>query len=105
MEKWITRGAAALCAAGGIALFWSFGMFLAVPWREGRMLALNTIELQVVAIPLFAGLAVSWGALHILAMADRESHPRTYAASRAALVLAALAALFGGMAWTTARVF
>lgn len=105
MEKWITRGAAALCAAGGIALFWSFGMFLAVPWREGRMLALNMVELQVVVVPLLVGLAVIWGALHILAMADRESSPRVYAASRLILLLASIAALFGGMAWTTARMF
>ena len=49
MEKWITRGGAALCAAGSLALFWTFGVFLAAPWRAGRMLSLNSIEMQAVS--------------------------------------------------------
>jgi hypothetical protein len=104
MENWITRAAAAICAAGSVALFWSFGMFLAVPWREGRMLALNAVEFQVVGIPLIVGLAVHWGALHILAISDREANPRFYAAVRAGLLLAAIAAVFGGISWTQARI-
>ena len=71
MEKWITRGGAALCAAGSLALFWTFGVFLAAPWRAGRMLSLNSIEMQVLGVSLFAALTVAWGALHILAIADR----------------------------------
>lgn len=104
MENWITRFAAAICAAGSIALFWSFGMFAAVPWREGRMLQLNAVELQVVGIPLLVGLAVTWGALHIFAIADREANPKLYAAIRAALLIAAVAAAIGGAAWTQARI-
>lgn len=104
MENWITRFAAAICAAGSTALFWSFGMFAAVPWREGRMLQLNAVELQVVGIPLLVGLAVTWGALHIFAIADREANPKLYAAIRAWLLIAAVAAVIGGAAWTQARI-
>ncbi len=104
VELWITRGVAALCAAGSTALFWTFGLFLAVPWREGRMLSLNGVELQVLAIPLFAGLAVAWGALHILAIADRASNPRIYYTICLALLIASLLAVSGGMSWTAARI-
>ena len=104
MERWITRGAPALCAAGSLALFWTFGMFVAVPWREGRMLALNSIELQVLGIPLLGGLAVSWGALHILAIADRARNPRIYFTLALALLVALLLAVSGGISWTTARI-
>ena len=76
MEKWIIRAVAAICAAGSTALFWTFGIFLSVPWRENRMLSLDRVEWQVLAIPLIVGLAVAWGALHILAMADRTGRPR-----------------------------
>jgi hypothetical protein len=84
MEKWITRSAAALVAAGSIALFWTFGVFVAVPWRESRMLSLNAVELQVLGIPLLAGLLVAWGALHLLAIADRADSPRLYHTLRVA---------------------
>jgi hypothetical protein len=104
MENWITRAAAAICAAGSIALFWSFGMFLAVPWREGRMLALNAVELQVVGVPLIVGLVVGWGALHIVAISDREANPKIYTAIRTGLLIAAVAAAIGGMSWTQARI-
>lgn len=104
MENWITRFAATICAAGSIALFWSFGMFVAVPWKEGRMLALNAVELQVVGGPLLVGLAVGWGALHILAISDREANPKVYAAIRVALLIAAIAAIVSGMSWSQARI-
>ena len=104
MENWITRLVAALCASGSIALFWTFGMFLAVPWKEGRMLALNAIELQVVGVPLLIGLAITWGALHILAISDREANPKTYATIRVLLIVASIAAVFSGMAWSEARI-
>jgi hypothetical protein len=104
MENWITRIAAAICAAGSVALFWSFGMFLAVPWREGRMLSLNAVELQVVGVPLVVGFAVGWGALHIFAIADRETNPKLYATIRTGLLIAAVAAIIGGMSWTQARI-
>ena len=104
MEKWITRGVAALCASGSLALFWTFGVFLAVPWRESRMLSLNSVEWQVLGIPLLVGLAVTWGALHILAIADRADNPRTYYTFCVALLIAAILAVADGMAWTAARI-
>lgn len=104
MENWITRLVAALVAAGSIALFWTFGMFLAVPWREGRMLSLNLVEVQVIGIPLLVGLLVIWGALHILAISDRETNPRLFGAIRVALFAAAIAATLGGAAWSQARI-
>ena len=104
MEKWIIRTVAAICAAGSTALFCTFGILLCVPWREVRMLSLNRVELQVLVIPLIAGLAVAWGALHILAMADRTGSPGLYRALCVALLIASLLAVSGGMSWTAARV-
>ena len=103
MEKWITRGAAAIVAAGSTAMFWTFGVFLAVPWRESRMLALNAVELQVLGIPLIGGLLVAWGALHILALADRAANPALYRSLCIALVIGSLLAVYGGMSWSSAR--
>ena len=104
MENWITRFVAAICAAGSIALFWTFGMFFAVPWEEGRMLALNAVELQVVGVPPLVGLAVTWGALHILAISDRETNPRVYFALFALLMLAITISFFNGMSWSEAHI-
>ena len=104
MENWITRFVATLCAAGSAALFWTFGMFLAVPWREGRMLSLNMVELQVIGIPLLVGLLVTWGALHIFAMADQTTNPKLYAAIRGALFIIAIAAAISGTFWSQARI-
>jgi hypothetical protein len=103
MEKWITRGAAAICAAGSTALFWTLGVFLAVPWHESRMLSLSNVELQVLGIPLIGGLGVAWGALHILAIADRTANPRLYRSLCLALLIASLLAVNGGMSWTVSR--
>ncbi len=103
MENWITRIVATLCAAGSIGLFWTLGIFVIVPWREGRMLALNAVELQVIGVPLVLGSAIAWGALHVFSIADRATNPRAYAAIRALLVLACIAATVGGIAWTQAR--
>lgn len=104
MDTWITRFAALLCAAGATALFWSFGMFVAIPWREARMLAMNAVEMQVVAIPLVAGLAVGWGALHLFSLASDEESPQPRRARLAVFALVALAAMAGGLSWTLARV-
>ena len=104
MENWITRFVAAICAAGSTALFWTFGMFLAVPWTEGRMLSLNMVELQVIGIPLLVGLVVTWGALHIVAIADREANPKVYNTIRLALFAAAILAVAGGVTWTQAHI-
>jgi len=104
VENWITRIVATLCAAGSAALFWTLGVFVAVPWREGRMLALNWIELQVIGVPLLLGLAVAWGALHIFSISDRGVNPKTYATIRVMLVAASIAAMIGGISWTQARI-
>jgi hypothetical protein len=104
MENWITRLVAALCAGGSIALFWTFGMFLAVPWKEGRMLSLDKVELQALGVPLLIGLAVTWGALHILAIADRAANPKTYTAILALLIVASITAIANGMSWSEARI-
>ena len=104
MENWITRIVAALCASGSTALFWTLGVFVVVPWREGRMLNLDRSELQIIAIPLLLGLAVAWGALHLFALADRADNPRAYAVIRAVLLIVSIAAVAGGVAWTQARI-
>lgn len=104
MDNWFIRIAAALCTAGSTALFWTFGVFIAVPWREGRLLSLARNELQVVGIPLVIGFAVAWGALHIFAISDRDANPKIYATIRWAVILIAIAAVIGGKAWTDARI-
>lgn len=104
MENWITRIVASLCAAGSTALFWTLGVFIVVPWRAGRMLALDKAELQVIGVPLVLGIATAWGALHIFALADREANPRLYAVIRLALLAATIAAFIGGISWTQARI-
>jgi hypothetical protein len=67
------------------------------------MLSLNAVELQVLGIPLIAGLAVAWGALHILAIADRRQPPPVPLPLRGALLIASLLATYGGMSWTDKR--
>jgi len=104
MENWIIRFVATLCAMGSTALLWIFGVFLVVPWREGRLLALSRAELQMVGVPLIIGIAVTWGALHLFALADRAENPRLYATIRAALIVASIAAVIGGSSWTQARI-
>lgn len=103
MENWITRIVASLCAAGSTALFWTLGVFIVIPWRAGRMLALDKAELQVIGVPLILGIATAWGALHIFSLADREANPRFYAVIRFVLLVAMVAALIGGVSWTQAR--
>ncbi len=104
MENWITRIVATLCATGSWALLWTLGVFVAVPWNEGRMLSLNRIELQVIAVPLLIGLAVGWGALHIFAIADRKANPKIYTVICVVMVLLSIAAVNGGISWTQARI-
>lgn len=103
MENWITRIVATLCAAGSSALLWTLGVFVAVPWREGRMLSLDRVELQVIGVPLLIGLAVAWGALHLFAIADRQANPKAYAMICVAMILISFAAVIGGVSWTLAR--
>jgi hypothetical protein len=104
MESWITRIVATLCAMGSTGLFWTFGVFVTVPWQDGRMLSLDHNEMQVIGVSLIVGIAVAWGALHIFALADRQSNPRSYAIVRAMLILISLAAVVGGSFWAQARV-
>lgn len=104
MENWITRIVAILCAAGSTGLFWTLGVFATVPWHEERMLALNRAELQIIGVSLVVGIATAWGALHIFAIADRDSNPRIYATIRVVLIVAAIAAMIGGISWTQARI-
>ncbi len=103
MDDWITRATALLCAAGSSGLFWTLGVFVVVPWREGRMLALDRSELQVIGVPLVLGIAVAWGALHLFALADRSPRPRIYAATCVVFVIASLAAFASGVSWTLSR--
>ena len=103
MDNAITRFVALLCALGSCGLFWTLGVFVVVPWRQGRMLALDRFELQVIGAPLVIGLAVAWAALHMFALADREARPRAYALTKMLLVMASLAAFAGGISWTLAR--
>jgi len=103
MEKWISRAVALLVALGGLALFWTFGVFVAVPWRENRLLSLGSIEMQILGVSLLAGIAVIWGAQHILALADAQDNARLFKILRAALFLASLLAVINGGLWTTAR--
>ncbi len=103
MESWITRIVALLCAAGSSALFWFFGVFIVVPWRDGRLLKLSLSELRVTGVSLLAGLAVMWGALHLLALADRSANPRAYAVARFGLIVLSIAALVSGILWTQER--
>lgn len=104
MENWLTRIVAALCAAGAIGLLWMFGVFVAIPWQQGRMLEISGAELQLIVVPLTVGVAAAWGALHIVAIADRRERPRLYRTLRALLIVAAIAAVLGGGAWTLARI-
>lgn len=103
MESWLTRIVALFCASGTAGLFWTFGVFVVVPWRNGRLLSLNAAEFQVLAVSLLLGLATAWGALHIFALADRTSRPKYYAMTRILLIIAWLAALIGGIYWTLGR--
>ncbi|HQO28990.1 MAG TPA: hypothetical protein PKY22_05630 [Accumulibacter sp.] len=103
MEKWISRVVALLVALGGLALFWTFGVFVAVPWRENRLLSLGSIEMQILGVSLAAGIAVIWGAQHILALVDAQDNARLFKSLRAALFLACLLAVINGSLWTTAR--
>lgn len=104
MENWIIRLVAVLCAAGSAGLLWTFGVFVVVPWRDGRLLAMSAAELQVLGVSLLLGLATAWGALHIFALADRAGRPKSYAMTRIALIIAWLAACVGGILWTLGRI-
>jgi succinate-acetate transporter protein len=100
----MTRIVGLLCALGSFGLFWTLGVFVVVPWRAGRMLALNPSEMQVIGVSLLLGCATLWGASRIFAAVDQHANPRTYTATRVVLVIAAVASVMGGISWTLARV-
>ena len=100
METWIIRLVALFCTAGSAGLLWVFGVFVVVPWRAGRILALNGNELQVLGASLLVGLAVGWGALHLIALGEKEINPKFYTIIRAVLMATLIAAACGGMVWT-----
>lgn len=104
MENWLIRIVALFCAAGAAGLLWTFGVFVVVPWREGRLFSLNGAELQILGASLLLGLAAAWGALHVFALADRAGRPKSYATIRIVLIVAWFAAALGGMSWTLGRV-
>lgn len=104
MEQWITRSMATLVALGALGLFWTFGMFSAVPVQQGRLFALSGAEMQLMGVSLLAGLATAWGALHLFSLADRERHPRWFAAIRLVFMLAALLAAAVGVDWSLGHV-
>ena len=103
MERWIIRLTALGCAAGSGGLLWVFGVFVVVPWRAGRMLALSGSELQILGASLLIGIAVGICALHLLALGEKPTAPRRYAALRAALIAFMLAAIILGIRWTVQR--
>lgn len=100
MDNWITRIVALLCALGSLGLFWVLGVFFVIPWDAGRMAALSRGELQMIIVPLLAGSAGAWGALHLLAIADRADHPKIYATLRALLIAVVIAATISGAIWS-----
>ena len=100
----MTRIVGLLCALGSCGLFWTFGVFVVVPWHADRMLALNPSEIQVIGVALVLGSATLWGASRIFAAIDQQANPRTYAATRLLLAVAALASTVGGISWTLARI-
>jgi hypothetical protein len=104
MEQWITRSVATLVALGALGLFWTFGMFSAVPVQQGRTFALSGVEMQLMGVSLLAGLATAWGALHLFSLADRESSPRLFAAIRLIFLLAVISAAAVGVNWSLGHV-
>ena len=69
----------------------------------GVLRTLDRFELQVILAPFLIGLAVTWAALHIFALADRKERPALYAVICVLVVAAALGAFAGGVNWTLAR--
>lgn len=104
MEKAIIRSVAALCAVGGLGLAWAFGAFSAIPLRDGRLISMSNVEMQVIAISFVCGLLVAWGSLHLFSLADKNENPRAYRLVRAGYGLVLLMAIAVGATWSMARV-
>ena len=104
MEKWITRFVATVVAIGGMGLCWTFSMFSSVPIRQGRLLELSNLEMQLMGGSALAALAVNWCAIHLFSLSEKEDNPRLYSGLRIAMVLAAVVAMYSGAQWSLARV-
>ena len=103
MENWISRIVGTFCALGSIGLFWTLGVFVVVPWRDGRMLALERGEMQVIGVALVLGIATLWGASRIFAAADQKENPKLYTVILIVLIIAAVAALISCVSWKLAQ--
>lgn len=99
MELWIIRLVALFCAAGSAGLLWVFGVFVVVPWRAGRMLALSSSELQILGIAADRGWRLA-GELSISLLLARRTNPKLYAVIRTLLMATLTAAAIGGITWT-----
>lgn len=99
IERWIIRFAAFCCACGAACLFWVFGVFIIVPWRADRMLALNASEIQLLGASLGFGLLTGWAALHLFALGEKETYPANYRFLRTLLIVTLCAALISGTLW------
>ena len=99
VETWIIRFVALLCAAGSAGLLWVFGVFVVVPGRAGRLLALTASEMQVLGASLLFGLLTGWAAIHLLALGEQDAHPRRYRLLRALLAATLAMAAVAGMLW------
>jgi hypothetical protein len=85
-------------------MFWTFGIFLAVPWHESRMLALNSGRAASARHPADRRDCSSPGARCTFSrMADRTANPALYRSLCIALVIGSLLAVYGGMSWSSAR--
>lgn len=104
MEKGIIRFVALLCAIGGLGLAWALGVFATIPVREGRLLAMKGVEMQVLAVTLVACLLVAWGSLHLLSLADKVENPRTYRGARVVYGIALCIAVAVGATWSMTHV-
>lgn len=104
MEKGITRFVALLCAIGGLGLAWAFGAFAAIPVRDGRILSMSGVEMQILAVSFVACALVAWGAVHLLSLADRVDSPGAFRLMRAAYGVALLGAAAVGANWSLVHV-
>ncbi|MCL2829221.1 MAG: hypothetical protein FWD77_00605 [Betaproteobacteria bacterium] len=108
MEKWITRFCAALCAGGGLGLFWVAGVVstLLLQGASPAPQAGNPAsggEMKILAVAILSGAAVSWASLHMLALADRQNSPRFYRAARLAYFILVAATVAFGASWASGR--
>ena len=88
----------ALCVSGALLLASGFAWTLLRHWDIA-----SGSELQILGASLLIGIAVGSCALHLLALGEKPTAPRRYAALRAALIAFMLAAIILGIRWTVQR--